>query len=104
MQLNPDVLVRQKGVMEKCSFCVQRIIEAKIDARNKGRKVRDGDFTTACAQTCPADVFTFGNLLDPESRVSRLVGDPRAYQVLGHLNTKPAVIYLKRATPEPMTV
>lgn len=95
-QLNPDVLVRQKGVMEKCSFCVQRIVEAKIRARNEGRKVRDGDFTTACAQTCPTGVFTFGNLVDPESRVSRMIRDPRTYQVLGHLNTKPAVFYLKR--------
>jgi anaerobic selenocysteine-containing dehydrogenase/Fe-S-cluster-containing dehydrogenase component len=97
-QFNPDVLVRQKGVMEKCSFCIQRIIEAKTNARNEGRKVRDGEFTTACAQTCPADVFTFGSLLDPESRVSKMIWNPRAYQVLGHLNTKPAVIYLKKVT------
>ena len=97
-QLNPDVTVRQKGVMEKCSFCIQRIIKAKIEATNEGRKVRDGDFTTACAQTCPTNVFTFGNLLDPESRVSQLIGDPRAYQVFAELNTKPAVIYLKRVT------
>jgi anaerobic selenocysteine-containing dehydrogenase/Fe-S-cluster-containing dehydrogenase component len=95
-QLNPDVLVRQKGVMEKCSFCVQRIIEAKSKARNESRKVRDGEFTTACAQTCPTGVFTFGSLLDPESRVSKMMWDPRAYQVLAHLNTKPAVIYLKK--------
>jgi len=98
-QLNPDVTVRGKGVMEKCSFCIQRIIEAKSKARNEGRKlVEDGEFTTACAQTCPANVFTFGNLLDPNSRASRLIQDPRAYQVLGNLNTKPAVIYLKRVT------
>jgi molybdopterin-containing oxidoreductase family iron-sulfur binding subunit len=97
-QLNPDVTVRQKGVMEKCSFCVQRIIEAKLDATWKGRKVRDGDFTTACAQTCPTGALIFGSLLDPESRVSKLINDVRAYQVLAHLNTKPAVIYLKRVT------
>jgi anaerobic selenocysteine-containing dehydrogenase/Fe-S-cluster-containing dehydrogenase component len=97
-QFNPDVLVRQKGVMEKCSFCIQRIIEAKTKAKNEGRKVRDGEFTTACAQTCPADVFTFGSLLDPESRVSKMMWDPRAYQVLGYLNTKPAVFYLKKVT------
>ncbi len=97
-QLNPDVTVRQKGVMEKCSFCVQRIIGAKIQARAEGRKVRDGEFTTACAQTCPTDTLIFGNLLDPESRVSRLIDDKRRYQVLGYLNTKPAVIYLKRIT------
>ncbi|MEN6441628.1 MAG: molybdopterin-dependent oxidoreductase [Syntrophobacter sp.] len=99
-QLNPDVLVRQKGVMEKCSFCVQRIIEAKLHAKTEGRKVRDGDFTTACAQTCPTDALVFGSLLDPESRVSKLINDVRAYQVLAHLNTKPAVIYLKRVTKE----
>jgi molybdopterin-containing oxidoreductase family iron-sulfur binding subunit len=95
-QLNPDVTVRHKGVMEKCSFCIQRIVEAKIRARSEGRKLQDGEFTTACAQTCPADVLVFGNLLEPDSRVSRMMRDPRAYQVLGHLNTKPAVIYLKK--------
>ncbi|MCE5334283.1 MAG: 4Fe-4S dicluster domain-containing protein [Desulfobacteraceae bacterium] len=99
-QLNPDVLVRQKGVMEKCSFCVHRIIEAKIEARNRGRKVKDGDFTTACAQTCPTGALVFGSLLDPDSRVSRLINDVRAYQALAELNTKPAVIYLKRVTQE----
>ena len=98
--LNPDVTVRHKGVMEKCSFCIQRIVYASIKARSEGRKIRDGEFTTACAQTCPANVFTFGNLLDPESRVSRLIRDPRAYQVLGNLNTKPAVIYLQKITQE----
>jgi molybdopterin-containing oxidoreductase family iron-sulfur binding subunit len=96
LQLNPDVTVRQKGVMEKCSFCVQRIVEAKAAARNENRPLRDGDFTTACAQTCPTDAIVFGDLLDPASRVSRLFRDARAYQVLGHLNTKPAVIYLKK--------
>ena len=101
-QLNPDVTVRHKGVMEKCSFCIQRIVEAKVRARSEGRKVRDGEFTTACAQTCPAGALTFGNLLDPESRVSKLIQDPRAYQVLGQLNTKPAVIYLKKIIPDSM--
>jgi molybdopterin-containing oxidoreductase family iron-sulfur binding subunit len=98
--LNPDVTVRTKGVMEKCSFCIQRIVGAKIRAKSESRQVRDGEFTTACAQTCPADVLTFGNLLDPESRVSKLIRDPRAYQVLGHLNTKPGVIYLKKITQQ----
>jgi len=99
-QLNPDVTVRQKGVMEKCSFCVQRIVAAKSKAREENRRVRDGEFTTACAQSCPTGALIFGNLVDPESRVARLSRDPRAYQVLRHLNTKPAVIYLKRLTQE----
>jgi Fe-S-cluster-containing dehydrogenase component len=84
--------------MEKCSFCVQRIIEAKLDAAAEGRKVRDGEFTTACAQTCPTGALVFGSLLDPESRVSKLINDVRACQVLQHLNTKPAAIYLKKVT------
>ncbi len=100
LQLNPAVTVRQKGVMEKCSFCIQRIVQAKIDAKVKGRKVQDGDFTTACAQTCPTNALIFGNLKDPNSRVSRLIDDPRAYQVFRDLNTKPAVIYLKKITRE----
>jgi len=95
-ELNPDVTVRQKGVMEKCSFCVQRIKEAKNTARDESRTVRDGEVTPACVQTCPADALIFGSLLDPQSRVSKLIQDPRAYQVLEHLNTKPAVIYLKK--------
>jgi molybdopterin-containing oxidoreductase family iron-sulfur binding subunit len=97
-QLNPDVTVRQKGVMEKCSFCVQRIVEAKNRARNEGRDLRDGEITPACAQTCPTEALIFGNLKDPKSRVSQLTRDPRAYQVLEHTNTKPAVIYLKKVT------
>jgi molybdopterin-containing oxidoreductase family iron-sulfur binding subunit len=95
-ELNPDVTVRQKGVMEKCSFCVQRIKEVKNIARDEGRMVRDGEVTPACVQTCPTEALIFGSLLDPQSKVSKLVKDPRAYQVLEHLNTKPAVIYLKK--------
>jgi len=95
-QYNPDVTVRQVGVMEKCSFCIQRVVQAKTIATNEGRLVRDGEFTTACAQTCPAGVLTFGNIKDPNSQVSRLVQNPRAYQVLYELNTKPGVIYLKK--------
>jgi molybdopterin-containing oxidoreductase family iron-sulfur binding subunit len=100
MQFNPDVTVRQKGIMEKCSFCVQRIQQAKIDAKAAGRKVQDDDFTTACAQTCPTNALIFDNLKNPDSRVSKLIRNPRAYQVLKHLNTKPAAIYLKRVTIE----
>ncbi|MFH0724843.1 MAG: 4Fe-4S dicluster domain-containing protein [Pseudomonadota bacterium] len=95
-QLNPHVTVRAKGVMEKCSFCIQRIKEAHGMAKNENRAIRDGEVIPACAQTCPTDALVFGNLMDPKSRVRRLVDDPRAYQVMGYLNTKPAVIYLKK--------
>jgi len=100
LQLNPDVTVRSKGVMEKCSFCIQRIKSARDVAKNEGRKIRDGEVVPACVQTCPAGVFTFGSLMDKESRVRKLVDDKRAYQVMGYLNTKPAVIYLKKVTQE----
>lgn len=96
-QLNPDVTVRSRGVMEKCTFCIQRIREAGIVARRQKRTIADGEITPACAGTCPTGAYTFGDLKDPNSRVSKIIRtDPRAYQVLGHLNTKPAVIYLKR--------
>ena len=98
MQLNPNVTVRSKGVMEKCSFCIQRIKAAHNVAKNENRAIRDGEVVTACAQTCPTGALTFGSLMDPASRVSQLIKDPRAYQVLGYLNTKPAVIYLKKVT------
>lgn len=97
-QLNPDVTVRQKGVMEKCSFCIQRIVEGKNRAKNEGRKVRDGEIIPACVQTCPTNAMSFGNLVDKSSRISKLIQEPRAYQVFEQLNTKPAVIYLKKIT------
>lgn len=100
MQLNPDVTVRSKGVMEKCSFCIQRIKAARTVAKNEKRKVRDGEVTPACVQTCPTNALVFGNLMDKKSRVRQLVDDPRAYQVMGYLNTKPAVIYLKKVVQE----
>jgi molybdopterin-containing oxidoreductase family iron-sulfur binding subunit len=92
---NPDLSRRPKRVMEKCSFCIQRIVAAKDKAKDEGRKVRDGDFTTACAQTCPASAIIFGNLMDPASAVSRMAASPRAYRVLEPLGTRPAVYYLK---------
>ncbi|MGD9010604.1 MAG: 4Fe-4S dicluster domain-containing protein, partial [Desulfobacteraceae bacterium] len=95
-QLNPDVTVRSKGVMEKCSFCVQRIKAAHGVAKDQARTIRDGEVVPACVQTCPTDALIFGNLMDPASRVRKLADDPRAYQVMGYLNTKPAVIYLKK--------
>ena len=99
-QLNPEVTARSKGVMEKCSFCVQRIKDAHGVAAAEGRAIADGEVTPACVQTCPTGALTFGSLMDDCSRVARRVADPRAYQVLGYLNTKPAVIYLKKVVQE----
>jgi molybdopterin-containing oxidoreductase family iron-sulfur binding subunit len=96
-QANPDVTVRSRGVMEKCTFCIQRIREAEVRARREDRPLRDGDVVPACAQTCPAEALVFGDLMDPTTRIARIVAeDTRAYQLLGELNTKPAVFYLKR--------
>ena len=100
LQLNPDVTARSKGVMEKCSFCIQRIKKAHNQAKNENRKIRDGEIQPACVQTCPANALTFGNFLDKNSAVSILARESRAYQVLGYLNTKPAVIYLKKRVQE----
>jgi molybdopterin-containing oxidoreductase family iron-sulfur binding subunit len=95
--LNPDVTVRAKGVMEKCTFCVQRIREAQHKATLEGReRVADGEIRTACQQTCPSEAIVFGDLNDPGSRVSRAAADGRGYHVLAGLNTRPAVTYLKK--------
>jgi Fe-S-cluster-containing dehydrogenase component/anaerobic selenocysteine-containing dehydrogenase len=99
MQLNPDVTARRRGVMEKCTFCVQRILYARHTATLEGRPLRDGEVQPACIQSCPTRTFVFGDLLDPKSQVSRLFEDERRYQVLMDLNTKPAVLYLKRRKP-----
>ncbi len=100
VQLNPNVTVRSKGVMEKCSFCVQRIKEAHGRAKNRKGTIQDGEIQPACVQTCPTNALVFGNFLDKESRLYSIVQDQRAYQVLGYLNTKPAVIYLKKVLQE----
>jgi molybdopterin-containing oxidoreductase family iron-sulfur binding subunit len=88
--------------MEKCTFCVQRITAGKAKAKDEGRPVRDGEIAPACAQTCPTSAIVFGDLKDPTSTVSRLSHDPRRYRVLEHLNTQPAITYLKKIilTPE----
>jgi molybdopterin-containing oxidoreductase family iron-sulfur binding subunit len=96
LQLNPDVTVRQLGVMEKCTMCVQRIEAGKAQARDEGRKVRDGEVRTACQQTCPTQAITFGDLKDGGARVSRLSRSPRGYHVLEELGTRPAVTYLRK--------
>jgi len=98
MQFNPEVTVRGRGVMEKCTFCIQRIEKAKIAAHNEHRPLKDGDVVPACAQVCPTQAIVFGNLNDSSSRVAKLFQDPRAYGVLTELNTRPRVLYLAKVT------
>jgi molybdopterin-containing oxidoreductase family iron-sulfur binding subunit len=100
-QLNPDVTVRSRGVMEKCTFCVQRILEGKGTAKDENRPLRDMEIRTACQQSCPTQAIVFGDLMDPESQVSQLSrGSNRRYWALNDLNTKPAITYLKRLERE----
>ena len=96
LQLNPDVTVRSAGVMEKCTFCVQRIAEGRERARDEDRPMQDGDVTPACAQTCPAQAIVFGDLNDPNSRVSQLSANIRRYHAVARANTRPAVTYLRK--------
>ena len=96
MQLNPDVTVRARGVMEKCTFCVQRIRYGEGQARAEGRPVVDGEIVPACAQTCAAEAIVFGDANDPASRVARLATGPRGFRALEELGTGPAVTYLAR--------
>jgi len=96
LMLNPDVTVRGKGVMEKCSFCVQRIETARQPAKDAGREIADGEVLTACQQTCPSDAITFGNVRDESSQAVQVAkqSEDRAYAALQILNTRSAVTYL----------
>jgi len=97
---NPEVTVRRRGVMEKCTFCVQRIAAGRLKAKIEGRPLRDGDIQTACQQACPAGAIVFGDLNDPQSRVHKLAASRRGYLALGELGVQPAVTYLS-ATRNP---
>jgi molybdopterin-containing oxidoreductase family iron-sulfur binding subunit len=99
--LNPDVTVRSRGVMEKCTFCVERIQEAKIEAKRTGEPLKDGDVQTACQQSCPAQAIVFGDMNDPQSRISQLLRSGRQYRVLEEINVRPAVHYLKLVRNRP---
>ena len=96
LQHNPDVAVRMGGVMEKCTFCIQRIKRAKEDASQDSRPLADGDVQPACVQSCPAAAMVFGDLNDPQSKVSRLAGSGRSTRLLEELGTRPKVFYLEK--------
>ena len=94
MMRNPNVTVRSRGVMEKCTYCVQRITQHRVDAEREDRKIADGELQTACQQSCPANAIVFGNINDPNSRVAKLKASSRNYGLLADLNTHPRTTYL----------
>jgi Fe-S-cluster-containing dehydrogenase component len=98
-QLNPDVTRRDKGVMEKCTFCIQRIDRAEDRAQDEGRQVRDGEIMPACVQSCPAEAMVFGDMNNATSRVSKMADGDRAFRVLEEKGTRPSVVYLKSVHP-----
>ena len=100
--LNPDVTVRERGVVEKCSLCVQRIQEKKLLAKDENRPLNDGEILPACAQSCPSGAIVFGDVNDPGSEVSKLFKDPRNYHLLEELHTSPSVGYLTLVRNKPV--
>ncbi len=96
---NPDVSVRGRGVMEKCTYCVQLIEAVNHAASREDRSIADGEVVTACQSACPAEAITFGDIADPDSAVSRAKDDPRHYALLEHLGTRPRTTYLARVAP-----
>jgi molybdopterin-containing oxidoreductase family iron-sulfur binding subunit len=99
---NPNVTVRGRGVMEKCTYCVQRINEVRIESKKANRPIKDGEIVTACQQACPTNTIVFGNVADPQSQVTGLRNDPRAYLLLNELETRPRTSHLaKLRNPNP---